>query len=112
MVKQTIFKVLFPEGDINLVVDTNVEGVSVPTYLYGKLTNFIVGSTPTPNLEVDERGITASMRFGGNKFVCHFPWSSIRAMVSRKAVVNFPVEGKDEDEETIKKSTSPLKLIK
>ncbi len=33
-------------------------------------------------------------------------------MISRKAVVNFPAEGKDEQEEKEKKSASPLKLIK
>jgi len=112
MVKRTIFDVLYKEGDINLVIDTKVEGVSVPAYLYGKLTNFIVGHSPTPNLEADESGITVPMRFGGNKFVCYFPWPTIRAMISRKAVVNFPAEGKDEQEKKEKKSASPLKLIK
>ena len=112
MFKLTIFNVLFTEGDINLVVDTNAAGVSVPAYLYGKLTNFIVGSTPTPKLEADENGIIAPMRFGGNKFVCHFPWSSIRAMISKKAVVNFPPEHTDDHAEKKKKSVSPLKLIK
>ena len=112
MVKRALFSVLYEQGDINLVVDTNMEGVSAPPYLYGKLTNFIVGPTPTPNLEADERGITASMRFGGNRFVCYFPWPAIRAMISKKAVVNFPVEGEKKHEEKTKKSTSPLKLIK
>lgn len=112
MVKRTIFDVLYKEGDVNLVVDTHAEGVSVPAYLYGKLTNFIVGNTPTPNLEVDKSGITAPMRFGGNRFVCHFPWSALRAMISKKAVVNFPIEGEEKHEEKTKKSTSPLKLIK
>jgi hypothetical protein len=112
MVKRTIFEVLYEEGDLNLVIDTKVEEVSVPDYLYGKLTNFIVGKSPTPNLDVDESGITAPMRFGGNRFVCYFPWSALRAMISKKAVVNFPVEGEDKHEDTTKKSTSPLKLIK
>ena len=112
MLKLDIFDLLYKEGDINLVVDTNMEGVCVPAYLYSKLANFIVGSKPTPNLEADKTGITAPMRFGGNKFVCHFPWPSIRGMVSRKAVVNFPAEGKNDHEEKAKKSASPLKLIK
>ena len=112
MVKRTIFDVLYEEGDLNLVIDTKAEGVSVPEYLYGKLTNFIVGNNPTPNLEADENGITAPMRFGGNRFVCYFPWAALRAMISKKAVVNFPVEGEKEDEGKTKKSTSPLKLIK
>jgi hypothetical protein len=112
MVKRTIFDVLYEEGDLNLVIDTKVEGVSVPDSLYGKLTNFIVGHTPTPNLGVDESGITAPMRFGGNRFVCYFPWPALRAMISKKAVVNFPVEGEEEHEEKTEKSTSPLKLIK
>ncbi len=51
MVKLTIFNVLYKEGDVNLVVDTNIEGVSVPPYLSGKLVNFIVGTKPTPHLE-------------------------------------------------------------
>ena len=112
MVKRTIFDVLYEEGDVNLVIDTKVEGVSVPEYLYGKLTNFIVGKNPTPNLKADESGITAPMRFGGNKFACYFPWHALRAMISKKAVVNFPVEGEKKHEEKTKKSRSPLKLIK
>ena len=112
MIKLTIFNILYEEGEINLIVDTKVDGVKVPPYLYGKLTNFIVGKTPSPNLEADENGITAQMRFGGNRFACYFPWPSIKGMVSRKAVVNFPPEGEDDHEEKIKKSTPPLKLIK
>jgi len=112
MVKRIIFDVLYKEGDLNLVIDTKAEGVSVPTYLYGKLTNFIVGTKPTPDLEADESGITAPMRFGGNRFVCHFPWPALRAMISKKAVVNFPVEAEEKHEEKTKKTTSPLKLIK
>ncbi|MBW1679289.1 MAG: hypothetical protein JRJ08_03970 [Deltaproteobacteria bacterium] len=85
MIKLTIFNILYEEGDINLIVD---------------------------NLETDENGITAQMRFGGNRFACYFPWPSIKGMVSRKAVVNFPPEGEDDHEEKIKKDTPPLKLIK
>ena len=112
MVKRKLFDVLYREGELNLVIDTNAEGVSVPSYLYGKLTNFIVGNTPTPELMANEDAIVAPMRFGGNKYICHFPWSSLRAIISKKAVVNFPVEGEEKHEEKTKKSTSPLKLIK
>ena len=112
MVKLTIFNVLYKEGDVNLVVDTNIEGVSVPPYLSGKLVNFIVGTKPTPHLEANENGIVAPMRFGGNKFVCYFPWPSVRAMISHQAVVNFPPEGEKERENKGRKSTPPLKLVK
>lgn len=112
MIKLTIFNILYKEGDINLLVDTNVGGVKIPDYLYGKLANFIVGRTPSPNLVADDQGITTPMRFGDTRFVCQFPWSSIRAMVSRKAVVNFPVEKEYGQEEKTKKSQTALKVIK
>ena len=114
MVKLPIFNTLFQEGDINLVVDTNVGGVKVPPYLYGKLTNFIVGNAPSPRLNVDENGVTAPLRFGETIFTCYFPWSSVRAMISRKAVVNFPNEGERERQsgDKPKDETPKLKLIK
>ena len=112
MIKPTIFNLLYQEGDINLLVDTNVEGVKIPDYLYGKLANFIVGKTPSPNLEANQRGITAHLRFGETRFICHFPWQAIRAMVSRMAVVNFPVEKERAHEDKSKKTQTPLKVIK
>ena len=111
-VKLPIFNILYKEGDINLLVDTSAEGVKIPDYLYGKLTNFIVGQNLSASLEADERGITTPMRFGETRFVCHFPWSSIRAMVARKAVVNFPVEKEDDSDDKTKKGHPSLKLIK
>ena len=112
MVKLTIFNVLFDEGDINLVVDTNVEEVNVPPYLYGKLTNFILGNVSSPRLFADENGITAPLRFGETRFTCYFPWTSVRAMFSRKAVVNFPNESEKEDKDTPKDDPPKLKRIK
>lgn len=112
MIKLTIFNILYKEGDINLLVDTNVGGVKIPDYLYGKLANFIVGRTPSPNLVADDQGITTPMRFGDTRFVCQFPWPSIRAMVSRIAVVNFPVEKESGQDDKVKKSHTPLKVIK
>jgi hypothetical protein len=112
MVKLTIFNVLFDEGGINLVVDTNVEGVKVPPYLYGKLTNFILGNVSSPRLLADESGVTAPLRFGETRFACYFPWASVRAMISRKAVVNFPNEGEEEDKDKPKNDPPKLKRIK
>jgi len=112
MVKLSLFNVLYTEGDINLIVDTNVDGVKVPPCLCGKLTNFIVGNKPSPHLEVDENGIIAPMRFGGDRFVCFFPWDSIMGMVSKKAVVNFPPEEEEDRKKEKEKRSSPLKLIK
>jgi hypothetical protein len=112
MVKLTIFNALFQEADINLVVDTTVEGVKVPPYLYGKLTNFIVGNVSSPRLLVDENGLTAPLRFGETKFTCYFPWSSVRAMISRKAVVNFPNEGEKENKDKPIDEPPKLKRIK
>jgi stringent starvation protein B len=112
MVKLEIFNILYQEGDINLVVDTNVEGVRVPPYLYGKITNFILGNSPSPHLQADENGITAPLRFGETRFTCYFPWSSVRAMISRLAVVNFPTSGEKEGEEKAKDEPPRLKLVK
>lgn len=112
MVKLTIFNALYQEGDVNLVVDTGVEQVMVPEYLIGKVANFIVGPVPSPQLEADEKGISAPLRFGGNKFVCYFPWAAIRAMISKKAMVNFPPEEKEEADGKGRKGAPPLKLIK
>ena len=112
MIKLTIFNTLYQEGDINLVVDTGAADVNVPPYLYGKLTNFIVGNTSSPNLQADEIGITASLRFGETKFTCYFPWHAIRAMISRKAVVNFPAEGDKEPDEKPKDESPKLKVVK
>jgi hypothetical protein len=112
MVKIKIFNALFDEGDINLVVDSNVEGVKVPPYLYGKLTNVILGNVSSPRLLADESGITAPLRFGETRFTCYFPWTSVRAMISRKAVVNFPNESEKENKDTPKDEPPKLKLIK
>ncbi|HPD60971.1 MAG TPA: hypothetical protein PKV48_04320 [Thermodesulfobacteriota bacterium] len=112
MVKLLIFNALFDKGDINLVVDTNMEGVKVPPYLYGKLTNFILGNVSSPHLLADECGVTAPLRFGGTRFTCYFPWASVRAMISRMAVVNFPNEGGKEDEDKPKDNPPKLKVIK
>jgi hypothetical protein len=111
MVKLIIFNTLFSEGDINLVVDTNMEGVNVPPYLYGKLTNFILGNVSSPRLMVDENGVTAPLRFGDTRFTCYFPWTSVRSMISRKAVVNFPHEEEEkEDHDKPKDDPHPPKL--
>ena len=112
MVKMTIFNALFDEGDINLVVDTSMKGVKVPPYLYGKLTNFIIGNVSSPRLLADEGGVTAPLRFGETRFTCYFPWSSVRAMISRKAVVNFPHEGEEDLEDKPKDDPPKLKRIK
>ena len=112
MVKLTIFNVLYQEVDINLIVDTNVEGVNIPPYLYGRMANFIVGNNSSPDLQADEDGITVPMRFGGTRFACYFPWPSVRSMVSKKAVVNFPADGEENHKEKTKKSTPPLKVVK
>jgi len=111
VIKLILFKALYEEGDVNLVVDTTEEGVSVPPHLYGNMTNFIVGQSPSPLLEVDEQGIMAPLRFGGERFRCSFPWSSIRAMISTKAIIHFPSEEEPTGERP-KKSSSPLKVIK
>jgi hypothetical protein len=113
LLKLTIFNALYQEGDVNLVVETNVEGVNVPEHLGGKLTNFVVGQSPSPLLEANEEGISAPLRFGGERFVCTFPWPSIRAMATNEAIVNFPVEKEsDSDQPPAKKKASPLKVVK
>ncbi|MBN2468615.1 MAG: hypothetical protein JXD19_10740 [Deltaproteobacteria bacterium] len=112
MIKLAIFNLLCQEGDVNLVVDTAIEGVDIPPYLYGRMANFIVGNSPSPNLKTDEQGISAPMRFGDTKFVCYFPWAAVKAMVSRRAVVNFPPDGEKGHEDKSRKSTPPLKIVK
>jgi hypothetical protein len=112
MVKLKIFNTLFGEGDINLVVDTNLEGVKVPPYLYGKLTNFILGDVSSPRLLADESGVTAPLRFGETRFSCFFPWASVKAMISRKAVVNFPNDGEKEGKDKPKEDPPKLKCVK
>jgi len=112
MLKLSIFNILYKEGDVNLIIDTTVDGVNIPPYLYGRMTNFIVGNNSSPNLKSDKKGISAPFRFGGTKFACYFPWKSIRAMVAKKAVVNFPVLEDAPQEEKPKKDSPSLKLIK
>lgn len=111
MIKLALFTILYNAGDINLVVDTKVDGVKVPAHLCGKIVNFIVGKYPSPLLEADEHGIVTPLRFGGERFVCSFPWSSIRAMISEEAVVNFPGDEAANDHKPHKPS-SPLKVVK
>ena len=113
MFKLTIFNALYEEGDINVVVDTAVEGVSVPAHLGGKLTNFVFGYTPSPHLEADEEGIVTPLRFGGERFVCSFPWHSIRALVTKQAIVNFPPDEEAAEEQKPPEKGGPsLKVVK
>ena len=112
MLKLSIFNVLYQEGDVNLIVDTNVKEVTIPPYLYGRMTNFIVGNNSAPTLKTDKKGISAPMRFGGTRFTCYFPWQSIRAMVAKKAVVNFPADGEEDQKEKTRKGAPSLKVVK
>ena len=113
MLKLTIFTALYQEGDVTLVVDTNVEGVKVPEHLVGKITNFVVGQSPSPLLEANQEGIVTPLRFGGERFVCAFPWRSLRAMATKNAIVNFLVDKQPEsDHQPAKKKASPLKVVK
>jgi hypothetical protein len=89
-----------------------VEGVKVPPYLNGKLTNFILGNVSSPRLIVDESGVSAPLRFGETRFTCYFPWIAVRAMISRKAVVNFPNDGEKEGKDKPKDDPPKLKRIK
>ena len=113
MLKLKLFNTLYDEGDVNVVVDTTLEGVMVPEHTGGKLTNFVLGTIPSPHLTANEEGIVAPLRFGTERFVCFFPWIAIRALVTRQAIVNFPP-----DEKSVKPQKPPdtggpsLKLIK
>ncbi len=122
MNKVRVFDLLYEDGDVLVTINTSVEGVSAPPNLADQETvSFVLGAVPTPNMEVSEWGIVASMRFTGNLFSCKIPWESVVQMSSENAVVQFRNAGEPEkskpdpdtqSEPKQKKGRSHLRLIK
>lgn len=92
MSKLPVFEWFLARGDVHVTIATAVEGVEIPQHLKRKdIVDFVLGSVPTPQIFADKNGIEASMRFGGELFLCRFPWESVLQMISQEhdAVMQF-----------------------
>jgi len=119
--KLPVFEWFFNQGDVLITVNTHVDQVDIPPNLRNQeIVDFILGPTPTPKMTMDERGVTASMRFSGALYACYFPWTAIIQMSGQDAVIQFrnPLQAGEKsrgalDEETSQgKKRANLRLVK
>lgn len=71
-------------GPVFMYIDARRDGVSVPPHLAGQyMVPILIGYNLSPpiNLVLDDKGITAALRFGAlGIYACVFPWVSIFAV--------------------------------
>lgn len=85
--KQTDLLDLLKMGQVNLHVNTRVQGVQIPDYLRPKETVCLtVGHNmpkPIPDLRVDEVGVFGTLHFPrtGDEY-CALPWLAIYALIA------------------------------
>jgi hypothetical protein len=70
-------------GKVYIHVDTRVAGVVVPGTLLdrARVPLVIAWRYPGIDLQISDPGVDATLRFKGDPFRCHVPWSALLAIV-------------------------------
>lgn len=70
-------------GKVYIHVDTRIDGVVVPAKLLdrARVPLVIAWRYPGIDLQIGEAGVDATLRFQGDAFRCHVPWSALLAIV-------------------------------
>lgn len=86
VVKRVAVSEQLKKTKVYVTLDTRRSGVEVPEEFKGRaMLTLLLGNdlaVPIPDLDVGEKGITATLSFGREPFRCVIPWDAIYALSS------------------------------
>ncbi|MBW2307149.1 MAG: hypothetical protein JRG73_09460 [Deltaproteobacteria bacterium] len=112
-----MFELLYQEGDVHILIQTRARGLRIPQTAAAsakeEFMGFVLGTIPSPHLEIKDDGIYAPLRFGRERFHCFFPWDSILQMNSTDCVVFYAIGEKKKNRRPGQTKDRPkLKVVK
>jgi hypothetical protein len=120
--KKEFFENFVSFGDVIVVVNTTVSGVTVPPE-YSNLTTLKLSiglemPVPIPDLKIEDDGITCTLSFNREPYFCVLPWEAIWQMVPlidpKLGIVwksDIPADIRTELEQRKKASTKKAKEV-
>lgn len=106
-------------GKVYIHVDPTIAGVDLPSALMSRerVPLVIAWQAPHIDLQLDEDGIAATLRFSGNPYRCVVPWPALLAVISDHPVAQRQqpplqvMQGGSENNAKVPRERPALKLV-